>query len=135
MFQAHGLSVQFLPCFMNKATKSKTESGTEPVEPAAAPAAPASQDAKRRPLQSFREGDGVAASVWAHEVQYKGKPVTFYSVSVEKSYRDRDGAARWTKNFDASDLGALLTVIQKTAEYILGLQRQPEREPMPDQCD
>lgn len=119
---------------MDKAVKkSRTEAGTKPVEHAAAPAAPAPQDAKRRPLQSFREGDGVSASVWARQVQYQGKPVTFYSVSVERSYRDRDGAYRYSKNFDATDLGALLTVIQRAAEYIHGQQSQPEREPMPAQ--
>ena len=121
---------------MDKANKkSKAETGTKPAEHAATPAASAAQDARRRPIQSFREGDGVSASIWARQVQYQGKPVTFYSVSCERAFRDRDGTYRYSKNFDASDLGALLTVIQRAAEYIHGLQRQTEREPMPDQCE
>lgn len=121
---------------MDKAAKkSRTETGTRPAEHAATPAAPAAQDAKRRPIQSFREGDGVSASVWARQVQYQGKPVTFFSVSCERAFRDRDGTYRYSKSFDVTDLGALLTVIQRAAEHIHGLQRQPEREPMPDQCE
>jgi hypothetical protein len=121
VFVAHGHSVQFLPCFMNKAQKSKTESGKEPVEHAAAPAAPASQDERRRPLTTLREGD-VSASVWSKTVQYKGKPLTLYSVSVERSYKDAGGSWRYTRSFDADDLGKLVTVAHRAAEYINGLR-------------
>lgn len=119
---------------MATAKKNTDVSGRKPEGTAAKDAAPAPQDVKRRPIQSFREGD-VSASVWAREVLVKGKPATFHSVSVERSYRDRDGAYRYTRNFDASDLGALMSVIQRSAEYIHGLQAQPPAQPMPDQAE
>ena len=117
------------------AKKIKEDPGTTPEGTAATEAAPATQGAKRRPVQSFREGD-VSASIWARRSEYQGKPVTFHSLSVERAYRDRDGSYRYTKNFDANDLGALLTVIQRSAEYISDAQRTPaDIEPMPDQAE
>lgn len=89
--------------------------------------ATASHDAKRRPMH-FREAD-VSAAVWSREVPVNGEPVTFYSVSLERAYRDRDGARQYSKSFDPDDLGALVTVIQRAAEYIQGLTSA--REPKP----
>ncbi len=117
------------------ARKIKDDAGTTPAETAPRDAAPATPEAKRRPIQSFHEGD-VSASIWSREAQHQGKPLTFYSVSVERSYRDRDGAYRYTRNFDADDLGALLTVIQRSAEYVRDAQWPPaDAEPMPDQAE
>jgi hypothetical protein len=117
------------------ATKIKDDSGKEPEGTAAREAAPATQGAKRRPIQSFREGD-VSASIWSREVHQHGKAVMFYSLSVERSYRDRDGSYRYTKNFDANDLGALLTVIQRSVEFISRVQWTPaDAGPMPDQAE
>jgi hypothetical protein len=116
------------------ATKNTEVSRTRPEGTAARTAAPATHDAKRRPIQSYREGD-VSASIWSREILQQGKPVTFYSLSVERSYRDRDGAYKYTRNFDANDLGSLLTVIQRSAEYIDDAQRTADAEPMPDQAE
>ena len=117
------------------ATKITDDSGTTPEGTAAREAAPATQGAKRRPVQSFREGE-VSASIWAREVHQQGRAVTFYALSVERAYRDRDGHYKYTRNFDANDLGALLTVIQRSAEYIGDAQRTPtDAETMPDQAE
>lgn len=123
----------FLPlCFMSKATLRNTEvADTKSAENAAA-AAPASET-KRRPIETFREGD-VSASVWGRDVQYKGSLRTFYSVSFERSYRDRDGSYRYTKTFGLSDLGLLMHLAKQASDFIRGLQ-PPAREPLPDQAD
>src|SRR2546425_577859 len=103
---------------MAKQTKNTDVSGTKPEETIRV-----AQEAKRRPIQTLREGD-VSASIRAREVQSQGKPVTFCSVSFERSYRDRAGTWKYTKNFDASDLGALVAVAQRAAEYIESLQHE-----------
>lgn len=111
------------PSAMESSKKLKKDS------PAATEAVvPAPQDAKRRPIETFREGD-VSASVWGREVQYKGKATIFFSVSFERSYKDRDGAFRYSKSFGLSDLGKLITVAQRSAEYIQGIQESdPSKE-------
>ena len=85
----------------------------------------ASPDAKRSPVRSFREGE-VSASVFAREHQFKGEAHTFYSVSFTRSYKDSTGQWQYTKNFDADDLGRLVAVAQKAAEYVHGL-KHPEQ--------
>lgn len=88
---------------------------------AANSAAPAPQDAKRRPIQCFRIDD-VSASVWSREFVIQGQPRTFWSVTFERSYKDAHGTYRWTKSFDFESLGRVVTVAQQAAEFIHGLQ-------------
>jgi len=87
----------------------------------------APQEARRGPAKQFRIDD-VSASVFARERNGR----TFHSVSFTRSYKDRDGQWRYTKNFDVEDLGKVVTVTQQAAEWIHGLQ-YPEPETAPVQ--
>ena len=95
-------------------TPSPKKDSTKAAAPKEAAAAP--QEAKRGPVKQFREGD-VSASVFARE----RNGTTFHSVSFTRSYKDRDGQWKYTKNFDVDDLGKLVTVAQRSAEYVHGL--------------
>ena len=107
-------------------TKDKDVSGKKPEgNSAATDAAPAPQDAKRRPVHTIREGD-CSASVWAREFTVQGKPTTFFSVTIERSYKDRDGAWKYSKSFDLDDLGSLVALCQQASELIAGLVRESE---------
>lgn len=108
---------------MVTARKNRDVSGTRPEEPAATNAATAPQDAQRKPIQTVRIGD-VSASIWSRDHQVRGELRTFYSVTLERSFRDRDGAYRYTKSFDPDSLGSLVAVIQKADEYLQRL-REP----------
>lgn len=108
---------------MAAAKKNKDVAGADSPagNPAAQDAASASTDAKRKPIQTVRIGD-VSASIWARDHQVRGAMRTFYSVTLERSFRDRDGAYRYTKSFDPDSLGTLVGVIQKADEYLRQLQ-------------
>lgn len=69
------------------------------------------------PLKVFRIED-VSVSVFARDRRFQGSEITFYSVSFSRSYKDNDGIRKYTKNFDAEDLGALVTLIQQASEFI-----------------
>lgn len=71
-------------------------------------------------LKVFRVDD-VSASVFARDRQFRGEPRTFYSVTFSRSYKDSTGQWRYTKWFDAEDLGKVVTVAQQASEYIHGL--------------
>jgi hypothetical protein len=91
----------------------------------AAPQAPAtaeqpSQDAKRKPAAVIRVDD-CSASVWAREVMVQGQPRIFYSVSLERSYKDRDGAWKYTRSFDQDSLGKIVSLCQQAEQTIRGL--------------
>lgn len=94
----------------------------------AAPPAPAtaeqpSRDVKRKPVAVIRVED-CSASVWAREVMVQGQPRTFYSVSLERSYKDRDGAWKYTRSFDADSLGKIVSLCQQAEQTIRGLTEQ-----------
>lgn len=75
--------------------------------------APVPQAEAKGPVKQFR-ADDVSASIFARERNGR----TFHSVSFTRSYKDRDGTWKYTKNFDADDLGRLVTVAQQAAEWI-----------------
>ncbi len=85
-----------------------------------------SQDAKRRPLKTFTQGD-VSASVWSRDHLIKGQPTRFYSVTFERSYRDSSRQIRYTRSFNPDDLGTLMSLCQQAGDYLTSLQ-YPEAE-------
>lgn len=62
--------------------------------------------------------DNVAASIWSRQVPVKGEPVTFYSVSLERSYRDRDDVRRYTRSFDPEHLPKVIEACQKAHDWL-----------------
>lgn len=113
---------------MAKAQKNKDVAATTAAEqPAAKTAAKPSQDAKRKPVATIRVED-CSASIWAREHVVQGEPRVFYSVSLERSYKDRDGAWRYTKSFDLESLGKVVSLCQQASETIDGLMQQSAAE-------
>jgi len=54
-------------------------------------------------------------------VTIRGEQKTFYSVTLERSYKDRDGAWKYTRSFDADSLGKIVSLCQQASESIGGL--------------
>jgi hypothetical protein len=104
--------------------KRKDASDMKPEGTAATDAASA---AKRLPIKTLRTGD-CSASIWSREFTARGEPRVFYSVSFERSYKDRDGAWKYTKSFDADSLGAVVGLCQQASEFIAELQRDDARQ-------
>jgi hypothetical protein len=71
----------------------------------------------RGPLKVLRLDD-VSVSIFSRERKIQGEDVTFYSASFSRSYKDASGSWKYTKNFDAEDLGKLMTLAQQASEYI-----------------
>ncbi len=83
------------------------------------PKAQASSESKR-PLKTIREDD-CSASIWPRTVTKDGSDRTFYSVTFERRYKDKDGQFHYTKSFDAGSLSQLATIIQKTNDELQAL--------------
>jgi len=69
---------------------------------------------KPEPETKFKAG-GVVATVWINETD-NGK---YFSVSVERSYKNSEGEWMRTNSYKANDLAKLRTVVQKAEEYCL----------------
>ncbi len=109
---------------MEKATKkNKDVAVTKTAEqPVATDATNASQDAGRKPVATIRVDD-CSASIWAREHLVQGKPKVFYSITIERSYKDRDGRYRYTRSFDPESLGKIVSLCQQASETITGLMQ------------
>lgn len=80
-------------------------------------AASSTQDASSRPVKTFRVDD-CSLSVWSRERVIRGETVVFYSVTIERSYKDASGAWKYTRSFDSDSLGKLVTLCQQASEFI-----------------
>lgn len=95
-----------------KKTKKDSPIPVEPGEP-------------NRPVKVFRIED-VSVSVFARDREIDGSTITFYSVSLSRSYVAANGKRMYVKTFDADDLGTLAALIPQASEYIRGLTQEEE---------
>jgi hypothetical protein len=68
---------------------------------------------KNQPVQKFRFYD-VTATVWENQ----GENGTFYTVTTERTFRDKDGAFKSTHSYSGSQLVALIHVADLAHRYI-----------------
>lgn len=105
---------------MDKATKKAKDGSATKAEEASAgktPATAASHDEKRRPERTFRLDD-VSLSVWVRTYPVRGELTRFWSITIERSYKDRNGAWRYTRSFDLDSLGKIVSLCQQASEYV-----------------
>lgn len=103
------------------ATSAKTRV-TAPQAPATAEQK-TSQEAKRLPVKTFRIDD-CSATIWDRIRMVQGKSTTFYSITFERAYKDRDGDWKYTKSFDLESLGKVVMLCQQASEFIHALQQK-----------
>ena len=73
---------------------------------------------KNAPEKKFRASP-VAATIWANEAKTKeGETKMFRTISLERSYRDKDGVWQNTTFMRVNDIPKAVLVLQKAYEYI-----------------
>jgi hypothetical protein len=92
--------------------------GTKEKNRASEDAETATQDAPHRPVKTFRLEE-CSVSVWSREHVVRGENIVFWSATPERSYKDASGTWKYTKSFDADELGKLITLCQQAREFIL----------------
>lgn len=106
---------------MATAKKYKDVSARKAEGTAVSETANASQEAKRLPVRTLREDD-CNASIWAREFTARGERRAFFSVTLERSFKDPNGQYRYTKTFDPQSLPKVVILCQKAQEAIEELQ-------------
>jgi len=76
------------------------------------------------PEQKFRAGS-ITATVWKNEIVKDGENASFNSITLERSYKDKDGNWQTTHSFRTNDLPRLSMVAQKAFEYVAMGTNQP----------
>ena len=72
-----------------------------------------------QPETKFRAG-AVTATVWKNEVtRQDGTKGEFYTVSLERNYKDKDGNWKNSGSMRVNDLPKATLVLQKAYEHVL----------------
>lgn len=72
-----------------------------------------------KPEKKIRAG-AISATIWQNQGQNKkGEPVTYRTISLERSYTDKSGEWKSTNSFRVNDLPKLALVANKAFEYIV----------------
>jgi hypothetical protein len=72
---------------------------------------------RNQPEKKIRAG-AICATIWKNEQQKDGKEYSFHSISLERSYKDKDGNWKHTASFRVADLPKAALVLNKAYEYL-----------------
>jgi hypothetical protein len=94
----------------------------------AAPEGAETAPKKRTPIRTIRVED-CSISIWHRTHAVKGKLITFYSLTLERSYRDKEGGWRYTKSFGPEDLPRIVILCQQAETAIAAFRQQDAERP------
>jgi len=69
------------------------------------------------PEKKFRVGS-VTATIWKNTNKVDGKEVSFYTVALERSYKDKEDNWKTTNSLRSSDLPKAILVASKAYEFL-----------------
>ena len=72
---------------------------------------------KKMPEKKFRASP-VSATIWANEAERDGKKTKYFTVSLNRSYKDKAGEWQHTNSMRLSDLPKAILVLSKAYEYL-----------------
>lgn len=75
--------------------------------------------AKNRPAETLREGP-LKAAIWRNE----GENGAYHSVTIARTYKDRDGELRDTSSFRAKDMLSLSELARRAHHHAHDLDRE-----------
>ncbi len=75
-------------------------------------------ETKKGPEKKFRAG-AVAATIWRNSVVKDGKEDSYCTVSLERGYKNKEGAWENTSSLRANDLPRAALVLAEAYKYIV----------------
>jgi len=79
------------------------------------------------PEKKFRSG-AVAATIWSNSAVRDNKPVKYRTISLQRSYKDKNDEWQSTDSLRTSDLPRAILVLQKAYEYVALNSEEIEEE-------
>lgn len=76
-----------------------------------------------KPIKKFRAG-AISAAVFQNEVTKDGKTNMYYSIVIDRTYKDRDDQWQRTNNFRFYDLPNLRYVSDKAYEFLVEMRNE-----------
>lgn len=75
------------------------------------------QKTTNAPEKKFVAG-GISATVWANEKELNGAPVAVHTISLQRTYKDRDGQWKQSASMRINDIPKAQLVLEKAYEYL-----------------
>lgn len=69
------------------------------------------------PEKKFVAG-GISATVWANEKEMNGSAVAVHTISLTRTYKDRDGQWKQSASMRINDIPKAQLVLEKAYEYL-----------------
>ncbi|MFT4312892.1 MAG: hypothetical protein ACMXYA_00625 [Candidatus Woesearchaeota archaeon] len=60
----------------------------------------------------------ISATIWSNEKYVNGQQVTLHSISLQRSYKDKDGSWKNSANMRFADLPKAQLVLDKAYEFL-----------------
>lgn len=73
-----------------------------------------------KPVKKISAGSGISAALWENEVRINGKPTSVMKVSLQKSFKAKDGTWKTTTSFARNEVPLAMFCLQKAFETMLG---------------
>ncbi|HIH21974.1 MAG: hypothetical protein J4478_03025 [Candidatus Diapherotrites archaeon] len=71
-----------------------------------------------QPVKKFRAGR-VDVSIWENSKELAGEQKVLESISIQRSFKGKDGDWQHSKSFSKSDLPNVILATQKAFEYLV----------------
>jgi len=75
------------------------------------------QKSANAPEKKFAAG-GISATIWANEKEVNGAPVSIKTVSLTRTYKDKDGQWKHSASMRINDIPKAQLVLEKAFEYL-----------------
>ena len=70
-----------------------------------------------KPIQKFKAG-GIQAAIWSNEAEVNGEKFDVKSITLQRTYKDKEGEWKSTGSLKAGDLPKAMVVLGKAYEFL-----------------
>ena len=85
------------------------------------------EDEKMKPIQKFQAG-GIQAAIWSNEVEVNGEKFDIKSVTLQRTYKDKNGEWKTSNSLKSTDLPKAMVVLGKAYEFLMLKEEAIEAE-------
>jgi hypothetical protein len=79
----------------------------------------ATKEEEKTPPVYKNQLNAMQIAVWSNTHQVEGEDRTFYTITLERSYRDKDDVWHKTKQLRERDIGDTIALLQSAQSYLM----------------
>jgi hypothetical protein len=76
----------------------------------------------QKPVAKFTAGQ-TSAAIWENEITVNGRQVTMLKATIQRRYKDKDGAWKSSGSFGRNEIPLAIYTLQKCFEYMIEGQK------------